>query len=447
VRKRLLILSSKLGYQTRAFAEAAARLRAEVVFATDRCERLDDPWGDHAIAVRFEQPDEAATRIVSACHERPVDGILALGDKPTVAAAFAAAALGIEYNSAVAVENCRSKLRQREVLRDAGLPVPEFFDFALHEDARRVLPRVPFPCVVKPLTLAASQGVIRANNEEEFAAAVARIRALLDAPELKVHREPTLDRLLVERYVSGVEVAVEALLTRGRLRVLAIFDKPDHPEGPYFEESIYVTPSRLPRAEQASVEACLETCVHALGLTHGPLHCEFRLNERGPWVLEIQPRPIGGLCSRVLRFVNRNESIATEPLRAQSESGQKVLLEELLVRHALGEDASRWSREAAASGVMMIPVPRSGILEGVAGEDAARAVPGIEELHITARLHDTITAWPEGSSYLGFIFARAETPEEIVLALKAALARLRFTISPPLPVRHPLQEKAKVEHR
>jgi biotin carboxylase len=424
VKKRLLILSSKLGYQTRAFAEAAARLGAEVVLATDRCERLDDPWGDHAIAVRFERPDEAATRIVSACHERPVQGILALGDKPTVAAAFAAAALGIEYNPALAVEQCRSKLRQREVLRDADLPVPEFFDFPLHEYVQRVLPLVNFPCVVKPLSLAASQGVIRANNAEEFAGAVERIRALLDSPELKVHREPTLDRLLVERYIPGVEVAAEALLTRGELRVLAIFDKPDHPEGPYFEESIYVTPSCLPEEQQTSVVRCLEDSVRALGLTHGPLHCEFRLNERGPWVLEIQPRPIGGLCSRVLRF-----------------GPQKIFLEELLVRHALKLDGSEWPREECAAGVMMIPVPCSGILETVKGEDSARAVPGVEELHITARLRDTIAAWPEGSSYLGFIFARGDAREDVVRALKAAHAELRFTIRAPLPVEHPLAGK------
>jgi hypothetical protein len=208
------------------------------------------------------------------------------------------------------------------------------------------------------------------------------------------------------------------------LRVLAIFDKPDHPEGPYFEESIYVTPSCLPEEQQTSVVRCLEDSVRALGLTHGPLHCEFRLNERGPWVLEIQPRPIGGLCSRVLRF-----------------GPQKIFLEELLVRHALRLDGSEWPREECAAGVMMVPVPYSGILENVQGEDPARAVPGVEELYITARLRDTIAAWPEGSSYLGFIFARGDAPEDVVRALKTAHAELRFTIRAPLPVEHPLAGK------
>ncbi len=143
------------------------------------------------------------------------------------------------------MENCRSKLRQREVLSAAGLPVPAFYSFALNESIDVAAARARFPCVLKPLRLAASQGVIRANDEVEFGAAAARIRALLESPEVRVAREPELDRVLVEDYVPGAEVAMECLLEGGRLRVLAIFDKPDPLTGPYFEETIYVTPSRL----------------------------------------------------------------------------------------------------------------------------------------------------------------------------------------------------------
>jgi len=431
--QRLLILASKLGYQTRGFAEAARRLGVEVVFATDRCHQLDDPWRDAAIAVHFEDPRAAATSLAHTLAKQPVQGIIALGDRPTATAARTAQRLGLPYNSPTAVEACRSKLTQREILRDAGLPVPPFFSFPLDEDLAAVLPRVTFPSVVKPLTLSGSQGVIRANNEAEFTAAVARLRALLRSPEVQVTREPWLDRVLVEQYIPGVEVAVEGLLENGRLRVLAIFDKPDPLEGPYFEETIYVTPSRLPTATQQAVLDCLARTVRALDLTHGPLHAEFRWNDAGPWVLEVSPRPIGGLCSRALKFVP--PSAGAQQAAPQRET---VFLEELLVRHALRLPGADWAREARASGVMMIPIPRSGILQGVAGEDAARAVPGVEELHITARLHDYIAAWPEGSSYLGFIFARAETPAAAEAALRAAHAQLKFTIAPRLAVEHPL---------
>jgi len=429
--KRLLILSSKLGYQTRGFAEAARKLGVEVFFGSDRCHQLEDPWGDDAVPLHFERPEQAARIIIERARTMPVDAVLALGDRPTEAAARAARALGLTYNSPASVQACRSKLRQREILRAAGLPVPEFFSFGPGEPLGTVLPRVKFPCVVKPLSLAASQGVIRVNDAREFASGVARIRALLESPEIQATREPLLDRLLVERYIPGKEVALEGLLDRGGLRVLAIFDKPDPLEGPYFEETIYVTPSRLSAEVQARIVECAGQTVRALGLAHGPLHAEFRVNAEGPWVLEAAPRPIGGLCSRALRF-------------GPSSDGEMIFLEELLVRHALGLPGSDLQREPRAAGVMMIPVPQGGILERVEGMEAATAVPGVEEIQITARLHDFIAAWPEGSSYLGFIFARGATPEEVEAALRTSHEKLRFVLTPRLPVEHPARRRMPV---
>src|SRR4029077_9800469 len=303
----------------------------------------------------------------------------------------------------------------------AGVAVPEFFAFSTAHELSQVLPRVKFPCVVKPLTLAASQGVVRANNPEEFEQAVERIRTLLTSPEIQILREAGLDHLLVEKYIPGREVAIEGLLDGGRLRVLAIFDKPDRLQGPYFEETIYVTPSRLPEETQNALVDCATRTVRALGLTSGPLHAEFRVNADGPWVLEAAPRPIGGLCSRSLRF-----------------GAEQISLEELLVRDALGLGGSDLEREESASGVMMIPVPRSGIFDGGAGIEEAEKIAGVDEIRITARLRDYVAAWPEGASYLGFIFARAKSAEEVENALRAAHANLQFKFSPRLPVEHPV---------
>ena len=421
--KRLLILISKLGYQARAFADAARRLGAEVVFGTDRCHQLQDPWQDAALPLHFERPAEAAEEIVRAVAAAPIHAILALGDRPLAAAAHAARSLGLPYNSPESVVAARNKLCQREALVAASVPVPQFFAIALTEDIERVLPRVQFPCVVKPLMLSMSQGVVRANDAAEFRAAVSRIRSLVSSPEIQVTREEGLDQLLVEGYLPGAEVALEGLLDDGRLRTLAIFDKPDPLEGPYFEETIYVTPSRLAPKAVALVEDCARSAVAALGLTRGPIHAEFRVNARGAWVLEVQPRPIGGLCARSLRF-----------------GPGKITLEELLARHALGLSTRELEREPDASGVMMIPVPASGMLEGVEGLEDAGRVPGVESVEITARLHDYIAAWPEGSSYLGFIFARAPEPAAVEGALRAAHACLRFTLRSRLPVEHPLSK-------
>ena len=425
--KKLLLFASKLGYQTRSFQSAADKLGVEIIYVTDRCHRLNDPWHDQALAVHFESPDVAAGTVLEAVRALGIDGVLAVGDRPTITAAAVARGLAIPHNHPASVEACRSKLRTREVLSGAGVPCPWFRSMNLTPLPEPSLLGIEYPCVLKPLSLSASQGVTRANKREEFLAGAVRLKRLLDSPEIRATRERNLDQMLVEGYLEGKEVAAEALLTSGDLRILAIFDKPDPLEGPYFEESIYVTPSRLTLAEQQAVEASLLSSVRALGLAHGPVHAEFRLNEQGVWPLEIAPRPIGGLCARALQF----EAPGTE---------KKFGLEELLLRHALERGSFSLElvqREREASGVMMIPVPQSGILEKVEGIEEAKATQGINGLEITARLHDFIAAWPEGSSYLGFLFARAPEPTEVEKALREAHRKLRLTLTPKLPVEHP----------
>jgi biotin carboxylase len=425
--KRILVFAGKLGYQTRSFDAAARKLGVELAFVTDRCHQLDDPWGDRAIAVHFESPEAAAYTVMEEVRRsgESVDGILALGDRPAVAAAYVARGLGLQYNHPASVEACRSKLRMREVFRDAGLRVPWFRAVALQPAPEPALLGISYPCVLKPLSLFASTGVIRANNREEFLAAAGRVRRVLQSPEVLASRETNLDQMMVEGYIPGREIAVEGLLSDGELRVLAIFDKADPLEGPFFEETIYVTPSRLDEAQLSEIKRCATDAVRALGLSQGPVHAEFRINEEGVWPLEIAPRPIGGLCARALRF-------------ASEASDEVIGLEELLLRHAAEMPVGDWTREAAASGVMMIPVPASGVLESVEGEEDARATRHIVGLEITARLHDYIAAWPEGSSYLGFLFANAESADEVEGALRTAHGKLRFAIRERLAVEHPV---------
>jgi hypothetical protein len=423
--KRILLFATKLGYQTRSFQSAADKLGVELAYVTDRCSHLDDPWNDRALPVHFELHEGAAGAVLEAQRGLRVDGVLVVGDRPTPAAAYVARGLGLAHNHPVSVEACRNKLRMREVLRDAGMPAPWFRSVALDPPPEPSLLGIRYPCVLKPISLSASQGVVRVNNREEFLAGAARLKRLLDSPEIRATREPHLDQMLVEGYLEGTEVAVEGLLTEGVLCILAIFDKPDPLEGPYFEETIYVTPSRLSAVEQRAIEQSFLGAVHALGLTHGSVHAEFRLNAQGVWPIEVAARPIGGLCARALRFAVPGEE-------------NLIGLEELLLRHALGLPGNNAPREAWASGVMMIPVPHSGIFEKVEGEEAARATPGITSLEITARLHDFIAAWPEGSSYLGFLFARAAEPAEVEDALREAHRKLCFTLTPRLPVEHPL---------
>lgn len=377
----------------------------EMILATDRCHVLDNPWGDRAVPIRFEQPAESARQLA----ELRVDGIVAVGDRPAWIAALAAEKLGLPFHPAYAVEAASDKHLARERFSQAGLLTPDHYQFPRDNPP----PGARFyPCVLKPLALSASRGVILARNDEEFAAAAARIRTILEHPDLERLAEPRNALIQVERYLSGLEFALEGLVTQGRLRTLAIFDKPDPLDGPYFEETMYVTPSRETSSVQGALRDAAQQAVTALGLKYGPVHAEMRLTERGVFVLEVAARPIGGLCSKSLRF----------------ESGAS--LEEIILRHALGEDPEI-TGEALAGGVMMVPIPKSGIYQGVAGVEEAGAVPGILGVSITAKAGQKLEMLPEGASYLGFLFASGEGAEQ---ALREAHRKLSFAIQTALNI-------------
>lgn len=414
---RILVLSATTGYQLRSFGEAAARLGMELCFATDRCHRLDDPWQDGAVAIRFHEPAASLQAILNASRERPIGGIIAVGDRPTVLAAEAAAALGLPGNPPAAATASANKQHMRERLAAAGCVAPWFRTLppGVGVDTLFSDPACTFPCVLKPIGLSGSRGVIRADSRKDAVAAEARIRRLLARPDIRALRTGLEETIIVEEYLAGPEYALEGVVTRGRLQTFAIFDKPDPLDGPFFEETIYLTPARRAADVQLEAIAAVQNAVRAIGLRHGPVHAEFRLTSEGVFVLEIAARPIGGLCSRVLRF---------------GDGG--VPLEEVLLRHAAGEDVRGMVRETQAAGVMMIPIPAAGLLKGVEGQDDAAGVDRIESVHITAKPDQLLERLPEAGSYLGFIFARGESPAFVERALREAHGRLRFTVQPPI---------------
>src|SRR6266567_3807113 len=357
------------------FSEAAERAGIDLVFATDRCHVLEDPWGDRAIPVRFDDPEGAAKVLKEA---GAVDGIVAVGDRPAYVAAVTAAKLGLKFHLPEAVAACRNKFLARQRFRDAGMLVPEFYLIPVGEEPAGAR---FYPCVLKPLGLSASRGVIRADDDGEFVEAFRRIRALLDhesdiesarrnglRPGRPVENRPqaeSLPYILIERFIEGSEFALEGIVTDGHLDIVALFDKPDPLDGPFFEETIYVTPSRQPAAVQKTIVDATARAIVALGLTNGPIHAEMRVNGRGVWMLEVAARPIGGLCAKAIPG-----------------------LEERILLNAIGG----WKRtglEACSTGtgmgVMMIPIPRAGVYNDVTGLEEARGVSGITEIVITAK--------------------------------------------------------------
>jgi biotin carboxylase len=408
-RPRLLLLVPTTTYRTEDFVEAAGRLDVDLVVAAEKPNALAEAVPERLLTLPFKDPAASVRQVSDYARRYPIAAVVPVDDATTVVGAAIGQALGLRANPIAAVSATRNKLAMREALGRVGVPQPEFAAFGVEEDPAGVAMGVSYPCVLKPLVLSASRGVVRADTPAELAAAWARIAAILLLPEIREMGEGA-SKILVESFVPGIEVALEGMLTAGQLQTLALFDKPDPLDGPYFEETIYVTPSRLPEARQAAVADCAARAARALGLTDGPIHAELRINDAGPWLIELAARSIGGLCARTLRF------------------GTGMTLEEIILRHALGWPIASLERERPAAGVMMIPIPRGGILRGVDGLDQARAVPGIEDITISMHAGQRIVPLPEGSEYLGFIFSRAASPNEAEASLRRAHELLRFQI-------------------
>jgi biotin carboxylase len=392
--------------------EAAEHLGVDIVVGSERKQALADLVPGKTLALDFYNPKAATRTIAAFAQDYPLDGVLAVDDDTTILGAMASEALGLPHNRVAAVSATRNKHRLRLLLSHAGLLSPPFSLFAIDDDPVQVVQQVPFPCVVKPLCLSASRGVMRANNPEQFISAFQRLGTLLQSPDVVERRDPLARQILIEGYIPGVEVALEGLLVKGELTVLALFDKPDPLDGPYFEETLYITPSRLPEGVQQNVAQCTARAARAIGLEEGPVHAELRVNDHGAWLIEMAARSIGGLCSRTLRF------------------GTGMSLEEVILLQAIGADVGQYNRDRLAAGVMMLPIPHHGILRSVHGQQAAVQVPNIESLDITMPLGQEVIPLPEGAQYLGFLFARAETPERVEAALREAHQQLTFVIEP-----------------
>jgi hypothetical protein len=318
--------------------------------------------------------------------------------------------------------------------------VPWFVDLTAQDDIRSIAARVCYPAVIKPAGLSGSRGVIRADSAADLERAFRRVAALLARPEIRAQRTGAEADLLIEQFIEGAEYAVEGLLTAGAFTPIAIFDKPDPLDGPFFEETIYVTPSAAPASVQADILLAIERAALALGLRHGPVHAECRVNARGVFVLEVAARPIGGLCSKVLRVdypieAGERQSLDGRGGRQAASEPPPRTLEHLLLRHALGEDVAGVRRERQAAAVMMVPIPRRGVFKSVSGEAEARRVPHVEDVRITAKPDQLLEPLPEAGSYLGFIFARAPHAGLAQAAVREAHRRLVFVVDPAIDVR------------
>jgi biotin carboxylase len=404
---RLLLVAPPNSYRTVPYLEAARRQGVTALVASEGKFSLVSEIAE-GLHVDLEDP-AAVERLLAASAANPFTGVVATDDTSVELASRVAEALNLPHNPPQAARLSRRKDLSRQALSAAGVPVPRFRVIDLQRPMPFPFDGLEFPCVIKPLSLSASRGVIRVDDADKLAAACSRVGRILAAE--KTRDSFAASHLLIESFVSGPEIALEGLLHRGRLNVLAIFDKPDPLEGPFFEETYYITPSR--HDEETSTRICrrVEEACQALGLREGPVHAEVRIRQGDGVIIELASRTIGGDCARLLRF------------------GTGQTLEDLVISHAVGAPLPVLPQEGGA-GVLMIPIPEAGILRRIEGIAQARAVPWIDDILISIREGYELVPLPEGASYLGFIFAHAPTPAEAETALREAHAKLKIVVAP-----------------
>lgn len=407
---RVLIIIPTTSYRAHDFMAAARRLDIEIIIGSEHRQALSGLLPDSSLALNLRKPESSIEKIKELNKRMPLSAIIGVDEETVVLAAIANKALGLSGNSLSSVKATRNKYLMRQKMLEAGLLNPKFHAYPIDSNPKIIAADIKYPSVLKPTFLSASQGVTRANSQDEFLPAWERLKEILSSPAAKKKNIEADRQILIEDYIPGNEVAVEGILINGEFKLLAIFDKPDPMEGPYFIETIYITPSRYPENVQREIIRTTASAAGALGLTTGPVHAEMRINERGVWMLEIAARSIGGICARALRFNDR------------------MSLEELILHHAINEDILEIEREENAAGVMMMPVSKSGILKKVKNLESAKQIPGIENITITIAPEQKIEPLPYGAKYLGFIFARGDSPELIENAIRKAYEKLEVVI-------------------
>lgn len=398
---RAVVILPSTTYRAEDFIEAAESLGVDLVVASEQPPPFD--MGDRYLQIDCSNPQKAASEIARLGDDVPLDGVVAADDAGVVIAASVGTSLGLAANDPDAALSTRDKAEMRRRFHGAEVPQPRFEILQRGDDPHALVENVGYPLVIKPVNRSASQGVLRADNRTDLTDAITRNEKILGPDQSRP--------LLLEEYMPGAEVAVEGLVRQGRLTVLTIFDKPDTPAGPAFPETILVTPTRLPNGTRDECVRVAELAIQGLGLTHGPVHIELKVEENRVRVLEVAARSVGGLCSRSLSF-----------------GLMDTTLETLILRNAMQMDKPELRRESHASGVLMIPIPKSGVLSEVRGIEETRAIEGITGVDITIPAGTRVLPPPEGDRYLGFVFARGTDPGGVEAALRKALETMEPVI-------------------
>jgi len=402
----VILIIPSASYRTSAFITVVEKLDLKVLVISDKSQVFSGKYPDNLMIINFHHWKDRLDEISEWSERNGLKAVIGVDEESIVLAANLSNYLKVEHNPVESVLLTKDKYLMRFELKNARLNSPWFKRFSIHDSPNKIINEISFPCVIKPTFLSASRGVIRVNTTKELAKGIKTINELLSLEEIRERGGEQSDWILVEEYIPGKEVAIEGIVSESKLKVLAVFDKPEPPVGPTFEETIFVTPSILPEKTLYSLFKTAQNAVNALGIVKGPVHIEVRINSRGNYILECASRSIGGLCSKILEF----------------QGGMS--LEELILRSYLGRNVEKSKLTGSARGVMMMPTEKMGTLKEIRGVENALNVKGVIDLQITVKPGEKLEPLPKGDRYLGFIFAEDENQELVIKALKNAWSKI-----------------------
>tara|TARA_B100000029_G_scaffold205290_1_gene203248 strand:- start:93 stop:1346 length:1254 start_codon:yes stop_codon:yes gene_type:complete len=406
----VILIIPSASYRTGPFMNAIKKLDLKVLVISDKSQVFSGKYPDNLIIINFNHWKDKSVEISKWAKNNGLKAVIGVDEESIVLAANLSNFLNVDHNSIESVLLTKNKYLMRTELKKTGLCSPWFKIFSIYESSNKIINEISFPCVIKPTFLSGSRGVMRVNTKKELSEGIKTLNELLSLDELRKRGGKQSDYIMIEEYIPGKEVAIEGIVSEGKLTMLAIFDKPELLEGPTFEETIIVTPSVLTKKIQYSLLETLQVVVKALGIVKGPVHAEARINKNGNYILECASRSIGGLCSKVLEF----------------QGG--ISLEELILRSYLGRNIEKSKLIGNARGVMMMPTEKKGILKEIGGVKDALVVNGVTDLQITVKPGEKLQPLPKGDRYLGFIFAEGNDQEFVINALKNAWSKIEIVL-------------------
>ncbi len=384
--KKLLLVIPENSYKSNDFVVAAEKLGIDFLIITDS-EQVSSKFSDTVIINKFdaELNKNNLKKLKDVTHVLPVD------HSALKFSGYLVDLLEVKGNKLESINLSMNKYESRKIFNSL-LDIKVNNEIIKNIDDVNTFINKNGTSVLKPIYGTASKSVLKINNVEK------------NKEQIEKLMQDCFDQdLVIEEYIDGKEYALEGTIINSELKKIVIFDKPVEYKHPYFEESIYITPSELSSEAEKRVVSIVDKACKKIGLEDGPVHVEFKINENQIFIIEINPRMIGGLCSRCLSF-----------------GLFKVSLEEIILHAFMNNELKNIELLNNYVGVLMIPTPKSGKFISINKEELEN-IPNISNVEITVPEGSDLLEPPYGDKYLGFAFSQGIDKKTVNESLLTAM--------------------------